>query len=55
MSNAIRSNQRRPTENGTSGQAPSVTHFDYRKASKDEREAFKRRINSGEKIYPGQR
>lgn len=57
MSNAVRSNSRRPDESGASGQAPSVTTFDYRKASKAEREALKARIREagarGEKIYPG--
>ena len=58
MANAIRSNTMHPTENGTSSQAPSVTRFDYSKASPKEREAFKRRIREakarGEKVYPGQ-
>ena len=54
ISNAIQSGSRRPDENGTSGQAPSVTTFDYRTASREQREAFKKRIRSGEKIYPGQ-
>lgn len=54
FSNAIQSGSRRPNENGTSGQAPSVTTFDYRRASQEQREALKKRIRSGEKIYPGQ-
>ena len=54
ISNAIQSGSRRPDENGTSGQAPSVTTFDYRNASREQREALKKRIRSGEKIYPGQ-
>ena len=54
VSNAIQSGSRRPQENGTSGQAPSVTTFDYRRASREQREALKQRIRSGEKIYPGQ-
>ena len=53
-SNAIQAGSRRPVENGTSGQAPSVTTFDYRRASQEQREALKKRIRSGEKIYPGQ-
>lgn len=57
ISNAIQSNSRRPIENGTSGQAASVTTFDYRKASKEQREALKQRIREakarGEKLYPG--
>ena len=40
MANAIRSGQRRPTEHGTSAQAPSVTTFDYAHASKEQREAL---------------
>jgi hypothetical protein len=54
ISNAIQAGSRRPDENGTSGQAPSVTTFDYRNASHEQREALKKRIRSGEKIYPGQ-
>ena len=54
ISNAIQSGSRRPSENGTSGQAPSVTTFDYRSMSPEQREALKARIRSGEKIYPGQ-
>ena len=54
FSNAIQSGSRRPNENGTSGQAPSVTTFDYARASREQREALKKRIRSGEKIYPGQ-
>lgn len=54
ISNAIQSGSRRPDEAGTSGQAPSVTTFDYRSMSPEQREALKRRIRSGEKIYPGQ-
>ena len=57
MSNAIKANSMRPNESGA-GKAPSVTHFDYRKASKAERDDLKKRIRSaaarGEKIYPGQ-
>ena len=54
ISNAIASGSRRPDENGTSGQAPSVTTFDYRNMSPEQRKSLKDRIRSGEKIYPGQ-
>ena len=54
ISNAIASGSRRPDENGTSGQAPSVTTFDYRSMSPEQRSALKARIRSGEKVYPGQ-
>ena len=54
ISNAIQAGSRRPDENGTSGQAPSVTTFDYRSMSPQQRESLKKRIRSGEKIYPGQ-
>ncbi len=57
LSNSIQAGQRRPTENGISAQAPSVSTFDYRAASKEQREAFKREILAkaarGEKVYPG--
>ena len=54
ISNAIQSGSRRPNENGTNGQAPSVTTFDYRSMSPEQRKSLKDRIRSGEKIYPGQ-
>ena len=57
ISNAIQAGSRRPTEAGTSGQAPSVTTFDYSKASPEQRAAFKAHIRSeaarGRKVYPG--
>ena len=54
---AILSGSRRPEEAGLRGtQSPSAT-FDYRRATPDQRAAFKRRIRAaaarGEKIYPG--
>lgn len=59
ISNNIQARQRRPDENGISGQAPSATTFDYSKASPEQREAFKRdlraRMARGEKVYPGKR
>jgi hypothetical protein len=58
ISNAIASGSRRPDESGASSQAPSVSTFDYRNASRDQREALKKRIREaaarGEKLYPGQ-
>ena len=57
ISNAIQAGSRRPDENGTSGQSPSVTTFDYSKASREQREALKQQIRAaaarGEKLYPG--
>ena len=57
ISNAIQANGRRPQENGTTGQAPSVTHFDYSKASPEQRKQFKAFLESeraaGRKVYPG--
>jgi len=57
ISNDIQSGSRRPQENGTSGRAPSVTTFDYRAASPEQREALKKHIRSeaaqGRKVYPG--
>lgn len=58
ISNAIASGSRRPDESGASSQAPSVSTFDYRNASREQREALKRRIReaaaTGKKLYPGQ-
>ena len=57
ISNAIQAGSRRPDENGTSGQSPSVTTFDYSNASRQQREDLKRQIRAaaarGEKLYPG--
>ena len=53
ISNSIQAGQRRPTENGMSAQAPSVTTFDYRNMSREQREALKARIRRGEKVVPG--
>ena len=57
ISNNIQAGSRRPQENGTSGQAPSVTTFDYSKASPEQRAAFKAHLRSeaakGRKVYPG--
>lgn len=57
ISNAIQSGSRRPNESGASSQAPSVSTFDYAKASKQQRESFKKdlraRMARGEKVYPG--
>ena len=59
ISNAIASGSRRPDESGASSQAPSVSTFDYAKASREQRDAFKKdlreRMARGEKVYPGQR
>ena len=57
ISNSIQAGRSRPSENGTTGQAPSVTTFDYRNASKEQRNALKAFIRSeaaqGRKVYPG--
>ena len=59
VANAVASNSRRPDESGTSSQAPSVTTFDYRKASPEQRSAFKANLRTrwanGETVYPGKR
>ena len=57
IASAIQSGSRRPNESGASSQAPSVTTFDYTKASREQREAFKKDLRAkmarGEKVYPG--
>lgn len=57
ISNAIASGQMRPAEAGQTSQGPSVTTFDYKNASRQQREALKAQIRAaaarGEKIYPG--
>lgn len=56
MSNAIQAGQKRPDEAGSTGQAPSVSTFDYRHATQAQREALKKQIRAaaarGEKLYP---
>lgn len=56
MSNAIQAGQKRPDEAGSTSQAPSVSTFDYSKASKEQREAFKKSLREswarGEKVRP---
>lgn len=57
LSNAVASGSVRPQEHGVSRQAPTVASFDYRNATRQEKEALKQRIAlaaaRGEKIYPG--
>lgn len=57
IANDIRSGGRRPQENGVSGQASSVTTFDYSKATPEQRKAMKAYIRSeaanGRMVYPG--
>lgn len=54
--NAIRSGSVRPAEHGIGTNAPAVMTFDYKNATRREREAFKKQIYAaaarGEKIYP---
>lgn len=56
IANAIRAGGR-PEENGMTARGPSVGGFDYRSASREQREALKARIRQagarGEKLYPG--
>ncbi|MBP3654818.1 MAG: hypothetical protein J6J04_05245 [Oscillospiraceae bacterium] len=55
---SVQAGQRRPVENGIAGQAATVTTFDYKNASRQQRAEFKKKIYDaaarGEKIYPGQ-
>lgn len=54
--NAVRAGSMRPVEHGVSAKAPGVVTFDYKNATRSEREAFKKEIFAaaarGEKIYP---
>lgn len=57
LSDAVRSGSLRPREHGAS-QGASLTGFDYRSASSEQKAALKKRIREagarGEKLYPGQ-
>lgn len=57
ISNAMQSGTNRPDESGTASQAPSVSRFDYRRATPEQRKALKDEIRragaEGRKIYPG--
>ena len=59
ISNSIQAGRGRPDEAGASGQAPSVTTFNYKNASREQQLAFKADIRArmarGEKVYPGSR
>lgn len=56
VSNAIASGAMRPRENGLNGQAAAISSFDYRSASREQREELKKRIRlaaaEGRKLYP---
>lgn len=56
LARSIRSASARPRENGISGRAASVSDVDWRCASRQEREDFKRRVRTaaaqGQKLYP---
>lgn len=53
---AIQAGSRRPLEAGTTGQAPSITTFQYGSATREQREAFKKELRRawgrGETVYP---
>ena len=57
VTEAIASGAGRPRENGLNRQAPAVTGFDYRNATKQQREDLKRNIRQaaaqGKKLFPG--
>ncbi len=57
LSKTIQAGQKRPVENGTSSQAPSITTIDWRNASREQREAqraaIKQAAAQGKKLYPG--
>lgn len=57
LSNAIQSGSRRPQEHGTSGQAPTVTTFDYSKMGKEDRAKYdawvRSELRAGRKPRPG--
>ena len=57
ISNAIASGSHRPEESGTAAQAPSVSRFDYRNATPEQRKQLKDAIRKaaaeGRKLYPG--
>ena len=56
ISNAIASGSHRPEESGTAAQAPSVSRFDYRNATPEQRKQLKDAIRKaaaeGRKLYP---
>lgn len=56
LASAIAAGSLRPVEAGQASQAASVTRFDYRSASREQREALRQRIREaaarGEKVFP---
>lgn len=50
ISGAIQSGAKRPSENGSNPQSSSVTEFDPRKLSKEERKNIRERVKRGESV-----
>lgn len=50
ISGAIQSGAKRPSENGSNPQAATVSEFDPRKLSKEERKNIRERVKRGESI-----
>ena len=57
MANSIQSGKSRPVENGSRVQPASMSTFDFRNMTREQRDALRKRINEaaarGEKLYPG--
>ena len=57
LSNSIQAGKSRPVENGAKAQPASMSTFDYRNMTREQREAFKKQIYQaaarGEKLFPG--
>ena len=57
LSNSIQAGKMRPVENGAQTQPASMSTFDYRNMTREQRESLKRQIYSaaarGEKLFPG--
>lgn len=57
LSNSIQAGKSRPVENGAKTQPASMSTFDYRNMTREQRDALKKQIYAaqarGEKLYPG--
>lgn len=57
ITNSIRAGKERPQESGADARTAPLAPADYRQATKEQREALKKRIREaaarGEKLYPG--
>ena len=57
VADSVLAGRNRPVENGSASQTPAIPSFDYKNASREQKEALRKKIRNyaarGEKLYPG--